>query len=94
MYDIFSKHFLFFIVKIFTLNYFLKAAFRFQSDNKNMFLPRGLIIILASPTVNIHDMEMCPTCIDFITVSWCHSRRRGQSVSIHSRSQPLPKCPS
>lgn len=70
----FARHLSFLIIKVFILNYFKKAVFSIQSNNKeNVFLPTGLIIILASPSLNIHVMEMCPTSIDFITVSWCHS---------------------
>lgn len=64
MYEIFSSlHLSFLIIKVFILNYFEKAVFSIQSNNKNVFIPSGLIIIL-SPTLNIHVMEMCPTSIN------------------------------
>lgn len=86
MYKFFFPMYLsFFIIEVFILNYFKKTAVSIQSNSKgNVFLPSSLIIILASPTLNIHVMEMCPTSIDFITVSWCHSRTQGQLVSLNT----------
>lgn len=64
MYEIFSFFASFFphYQSIHT-NYFEKAVFSIQSNNKNVFIPSGLIIIL-SPILNIHVMEMCPTSIN------------------------------